>query len=856
MNGIISQDEMSALSNMSSNDLNVVIAQMISLTNAIVSGKEDIDNMIESLEKQPWYKRMLFTLIGKNKATKEEIAQKKDKISAYAVQAIGNLYEMGKIHEEIISSLSQKINYIYHQTTLNNFEQIMIKDSIIKLKEIIESITVKLNNKIEKIDSFNMLNEEIKQNIYKNENDMVSICGILSQLNIDVLKDVRKMEIIKRSINDMDVFSNTEKPLIAFMNDIAAMPIDKTGIAYLELSSMSDNLFAAIFSRFMEKYNMLPKMERMAKEKDIIVRKIVEEFDINANAEFSPMDLFNSFVDSKCEISYNDNSVLIENGDTENIYNTNNSELQSNEQEEQCDSVKNDDNYVDIDAIVDEIMEVANEPEEQEHTADIDSIFEYDEETSIPDSLTEITLSSIMQIKKDEVKTFSYNIIHINTNINCAGTLNFKNCVIYYNESGSPSGIQLEETSNVSFFNCKIVMTEERETDFIKGETNTFSVKDTTFKNCANLFNVRSYEKFLMDNCYVYNCYKNFVNTQGYEKIMVTNCVIVDGHNDNDFTAFYLRNGIINNVTVIGYKSFVYSTSFFHNIEEANNCTFINTGNCLNNAINVIDCKFVDCSNAIGTYYGRDKKCKINNCFFKKCGMTISNGHNSDTTVSYCQFLECYSPSIESYISFGDGNPSINIEYCEFINLLIYNRGNSGWNPKAPHSFIAINRPNNKNSRLNRISNCIFNGVRLGNEYLIEPLNPAGDTLFVSESRVKPKDKIISIDNCSFMNCASSSSLITSVKKDLIKMKVQYDTLLKKNLSFDAVSVYGCNGLKDVNKGSCQTDKYEVKETNTSGEPIGSSFANTYTVDELKDPTIVRKAKIGAYMLAEMFDIL
>lgn len=851
MNKIISQDEISVLSDMKPAELNVVVAQMVSLTNALVSGKNDTDSMVESLEKQPWYRRMLFTLIGKNKATKEEIAQKKNQISVYAVQAIGSLYEMGKIHEDIISSLGQKINDVYHQITLNSFEQIMIKDSIINLKDMVETITVKLNNKIEKVDSFTMLNEEIKQGIYNDDNAMVSVCGILSHLNIDVLKDERKMEIIKRSINEMNVFSDTEKPLIAFMDEVAAMPIDKTGMAYLELSSMSDNLFASIFSSFMEKYNMLPKMERMAKEKDLIVKKIVDEFDINANAEFSSMDLFNSFVDSKCEISYIDSSFLPKDNDIEDTCNTSNKELQTNELDEQENGSVENENYVDIDAIVDEIME-ATGLEEQKHTADVDfdSIFEYDEETSIPDVLTEVTLSSIMQIKENEVKTFSYNIIHINTNINCAGTLIFKNCVIYYNDSGSPSGIQLERTSNISFFNCKIVMTEERENCFIKGTVTSLFIKDSTFENCAKFCNVNVQEKFLMDNCYVYRCYKDFLTVDGYYSeakngIIANNCIIVDRYSDSYFTEFNLRQGKINNVTVIGFKSGDedrYTSSSFIYLNEANNCTFINAKKCLEHVNNVKNCQFWDCNNVIKVSPRKynDKKCEINNCFFKNCEMTIENGHDTNTTVSYCQFLSCYSPSIASYSPFHLHTHSINIEYCEFINILSYNAGNSSSNFRISRSFIAINRQNNKESELNTISNCIFNGAHLndthiGDKFLIEPLNPAGDTLSVLESRVKPKDRVIEVRDCSFMNCTAN--------KDLIKMQVKYDTLFKKDLSFDAVYTYGCSGLKDVNKGNFQTDNYVEKKTNTSGEPIGSSFANTYTVDELKDPAIVKKNK-------------
>ena len=301
MNELTIKEDILSLSNMKQNEINVVLAQMTSLTNAIVSGRDDIDSMVTSLEKQPWYKRMWNTITGKNKATKEEIALKKDQMSEYTVQAISNLYEMGKINQDMIINLGQKVNDIYYQTTLNSFEQLMIKDSIIKLRTMVCTIAEKLNDKIEKIDNFTMVTKEIEQGKYNNDNPIVAICGVTSNLNNLLLNDSRKIDIIKNDISIYNLFDDAEKTLTEFMNDVTNIPDDKIGMVYLELASMHDNIWASMFSELMESYNMLPKMERMAKKKDVIISDILEKNRMDANAEFSSEDLFSAILDYRIE---------------------------------------------------------------------------------------------------------------------------------------------------------------------------------------------------------------------------------------------------------------------------------------------------------------------------------------------------------------------------------------------------------------------------------------------------------------------------------------------------------------------------------------------------------------------------
>lgn len=312
MNELVSREDINKVAEMNNSALNVVVAQMTTLANAVVSGRDDIDCMVESLEKQPWYKRMWNTLTGKNKATKEEIAQKKDQMTGYLIQSVSGLYEMGKINQDIMVSLGQKINDIYYQVSLNSFEQLATKQSIIQLKDMVGKIAIALNEKIESVDNFNILNEQIKQGVYGNEKAVSAMCRIISNMDNRMLSDQRKVDIICRSMETAGIINDEDIAISDIMADIAAIAEDKTGEVYLELSSMNGNFWAGLFSELMEKYNLLPKMERMAKKKDVIIKNILDKNDIDESAAFSARDLYGSFIESRQEMAEMTSKARIE----------------------------------------------------------------------------------------------------------------------------------------------------------------------------------------------------------------------------------------------------------------------------------------------------------------------------------------------------------------------------------------------------------------------------------------------------------------------------------------------------------------------------------------------------------------
>lgn len=318
MNELVLKEDINKVAELNSNALNTVVAQMTSLANAIVSDRDDIDSMVESLEKQAWYKRMWNTLTGKNKAAKEEIAQKKDQMTGYIIQSLGSLYEMGKISQDMVVSLGQKINDIYYQVSLNSFETLAAKEAIVQLRGMVGKIATELNAKIESVDNFNILNKQIEQGVYGNEKAVSAICRILSNMDNRMLSDQRKVDIIGRSMETAGIINDADTAITDIMADIAEVTDDKIGEVYLELSSMSGNFWAGLFSQVMERYTMLPKMERMAKKKDVIIRNILEKNDIDESAAFSTHDLYGSFIESRQEMAEMVSKVRIEDSSSNN----------------------------------------------------------------------------------------------------------------------------------------------------------------------------------------------------------------------------------------------------------------------------------------------------------------------------------------------------------------------------------------------------------------------------------------------------------------------------------------------------------------------------------------------------------
>lgn len=474
--------------------------------------------------------------------------------------------------------------------------------------------------------------------------------------------------------------------------------------------------------------------------------------------------------------------------------------------------------------------------------------FEYESEPDSVDKedfeLSDMAISSILQIRENEAKLFQYNTIHISAYITCEGILEFDHCVIYYNETGEADEIVLGENASLKITNSVIISKAYDESIFIsskRGGTVTF--ENCTFENCANFLALSSSNGFVLRNCKIRDCYDKFVDIymgdgaycEITENEIKENCIApfnFKREKEHDIFLFSITNYNGEAAKCRFYNNTIIETDNFRTAwreddkvneicyvkasgVEIRNSTFIGATNCLN-ASHVLECSFKNCKKVIDTRMKTEKQ-EIDNCLFNNCTSVLLIGNNA--RITNCQFIGCYNEIINthSFRGFTRGicYGGVLIEFCEFIKVKVNNEEFNMWDgwPKDSCITFEVFGTNRKNNRSNYIRKCIFNGIDVDEKFLIST------SLIENE---KPNDIITYIEECDFRNCSTRRR-----SGKIIKENMQYDTLFKKGESAKVTSIRDCKGLDKVNKESGQEEEIKIKTESTAGNPIGSLFAPT-----------------------------
>lgn len=278
---IVSREDLNYLAQQSASNLNMILSGMTALLN-------DTDNKVTIIENQTWFQRMCRTISGKNKMTQQEIQRNHDKINMYMSQAMTELFEQQCIDRQIIMSLGNQLNEIYAEH--------------LQLKQMLGAFVSKLNEKIESIDNFHMLNTEIEQGVYSNCSPIVAICKILSQMDKRCIQDYRKMNILQRTMNNQHILSDTQTTLADYLMSVAEIPMDEVGTIYIELGSLRGNFMANIILSMIEQYHFLPDMARKLKNKHSLVESVITCEQLEPSITLSINDVYSDFVNSKLDM--------------------------------------------------------------------------------------------------------------------------------------------------------------------------------------------------------------------------------------------------------------------------------------------------------------------------------------------------------------------------------------------------------------------------------------------------------------------------------------------------------------------------------------------------------------------------
>ena len=310
-------------------EVDIMVGQMTTLMQNITDLQNDTDDKVAQLQNQGWFKRMTNTLFGRNKATKQEIQKNNDKVMTYISQSVAQLYQMNLINERVICSLGNRMNEVYLQVTEMNQEMLTMKGQISQLMavqqqtmEALGAFVNKLNEKIESVDNFHMMISEIQNGMYNDSSKLYNLCSILSQLDKRQMEDNRKMALLKDSMEKAGIITEDEITVQECLKEIVALPQEKIGLIYLELCNFRNSFPANLFADMIENYHFLSKMEKMSKKKEVLIQRVLDQYELDANATFSIADISESFFESKQECLINVDGLQI--GTNDNLLNNDN----------------------------------------------------------------------------------------------------------------------------------------------------------------------------------------------------------------------------------------------------------------------------------------------------------------------------------------------------------------------------------------------------------------------------------------------------------------------------------------------------------------------------------------------------
>lgn len=443
-----------------------------------------------------------------------------------------------------------------------------------------------------------------------------------------------------------------------------------------------------------------------------------------------------------------------------------------------------------------------------------------DEEETI--EMTDEVISTILQIKPGETKTYKNKNIHLKAYINCEGDLIFDHCIIFYNEADNGNEIKLSNKANLTITNSIILCKGIGENAFITcAGAGQVTLDRNTFEDCSHFVKSGSICAFSMINCKLHNCFEDFIDLDiGSDPstcVINNNMIIQDGLNhfyakvkkywmmrlisvnsfENNKVEFY-NNSIIEEedfrkADVEKGKSenqIIYFDSIYGN-GDVKNCFFKGISRSIS-AVKFIDCRFENCTDAINleqNYSESDVPC-VDNCVFVECTNVINTVNNAKIT--NCQFVSCYDHIIDPSEFYG----GVSVEFCQFINTR-----NAIESYESDLSCVQFRRGKGSDGKANYLKNCIFDGADLEDNFLIGAV-----------AIEKPSGTVTYIENCDFKNCSTQRE-----SGKIIKEYVQYDTLFKKDVNFHANTISGCKGLDKINKEGSKSESVEIRPASNVG---------------------------------------
>lgn len=400
----------------------------------------------------------------------------------------------------------------------------------------------------------------------------------------------------------------------------------------------------------------------------------------------------------------------------------------------------------------------------------------------------------MINIKEGEIYVIENKNVHISSMINCSGTLEIKNCTLYYNEILNNetkkifNKINLGNNSTLKVKNSTVICKNYDKNFFIKGEdfkkSNIF-LKNTIFIDCLNCINSYVID-ISVENCEFRNCIRNFFKIDVYGDFLMKDCSIIQEklpdfkipikeyiHNkeyihDNE-VLFYINNqksAIFTNNKVDIYfydnerqynqliasnylnKNLIVKNSIFNNHLE-NKFSLKITAEYVDN------CSFYSLKNILKTE-------SINNCFFENCSFICQERNSNLLYIKNTEFRNC---NDSLFLSNKDYINQYSLRPSYYHNKIIFENCKFSGNNLIKGNFIELGCGS-------QIKNSEFSNISMKN--------------FLISISIDEKSLVL-IQNCVFKNCTTERK-----DKEIIKKYESMQRVIKGELIYKMAEIKDC----------------------------------------------------------------
>ena len=278
MNGhLITNKDLYYLMEQSNEKLNIILAGMTLVM-------EENDNMISLLENQMWFHRMAKTLFGKKRMSKEEMAEYQKEVNLYILQAIETLYDKHGFDDSLLLQLGNKLN--------------LLCVSQMQIQSLLGTFARKLNEKTIGMDNYSAIMEELCRGIFDKDNVFLTINRILSRLDYGTVINERRMNILRKALEEKNILNNVKIRLLNIMEEFLSLNENEAGMLMLYFGNIRKEHVAGIMEKIMYAYYMLSAKERRIKSKRFLIQSILKQNNIDLECAMSTYELYNDFVNA------------------------------------------------------------------------------------------------------------------------------------------------------------------------------------------------------------------------------------------------------------------------------------------------------------------------------------------------------------------------------------------------------------------------------------------------------------------------------------------------------------------------------------------------------------------------------